>query len=122
MFTVGIKDDVTNLSVDFDPDFSTEGDDVVRALFYGLGSDGTVGANRNSVKIIGENTPLYAQGYFVYDSRKAGSVTTSHSDSARVRSRVRTWFTRPTSWPATSSTSSNGSTFFRWPCRGRRSC
>ena len=77
-FTVGINDDVTHLSLDYDPDFSTEGDDVTRAVFFGLGSDGTVGANRNSVKIVGENTPLYAQGYFVYDSRKAGSVTTSH--------------------------------------------
>ena len=77
-FTVGILDDVTKLSLDYDPKFSTELDDVVRAVFFGLGSDGTVSANRNSVKIIGENTPLHAQGYFVYDSRKAGSVTTSH--------------------------------------------
>ena len=77
-FTVGIIDDVTHLSLDYDPKFSTEKDDVVRAVFFGLGSDGTVSANRNSVKIIGENTPLHAQGYFVYDSRKAGSVTTSH--------------------------------------------
>ena len=77
-FTVGIKDDVTNLSIDYDPAFSTEGDDVTRAIFFGLGSDGTVGANKNSVKIVGENTPLYAQGYFVYDSKKAGSVTVSH--------------------------------------------
>ena len=77
-FTVGILDDVTHLSLDYDPAFSTELDDVVRAVFFGLGSDGTVSANRNSVKIIGENTPLHAQGYFVYDSRKAGSVTTSH--------------------------------------------
>jgi pyruvate-ferredoxin/flavodoxin oxidoreductase len=77
-FTVGINDDVTKLSLDYDPHFSTERDDVVRAVFFGLGSDGTVGANKNSVKIVGENTPLHAQGYFVYDSRKAGSVTTSH--------------------------------------------
>jgi pyruvate-ferredoxin/flavodoxin oxidoreductase len=77
-FTSGINDDVTHLSVDYDPEFSTEGDDVTRAVFFGLGSDGTVSANRNSVKIVGENTPLHAQGYFVYDSRKAGSVTTSH--------------------------------------------
>ncbi|GAB6186575.1 pyruvate:ferredoxin (flavodoxin) oxidoreductase [Thermopirellula anaerolimosa] len=77
-FTVGILDDVTHLSLDYDPDLSTEGDDVVRAVFFGLGSDGTVSANRSSVKIIGENTPNYAQGYFVYDSRKAGSMTTSH--------------------------------------------
>jgi pyruvate-ferredoxin/flavodoxin oxidoreductase len=77
-FTAGINDDVTHLSLDYDPNFSTEADDVTRAVFFGLGSDGTVSANRNSVKIVGENTPLHAQGYFVYDSRKAGSVTTSH--------------------------------------------
>src|SRR5262249_45701671 len=77
-FTVGIVDDVTRLSLKWDPDFDTERDDVVRAVFFGLGSDGTVGANKNSVKIIGENTPLHAQGYFVYDSKKSGSVTVSH--------------------------------------------
>ncbi|MGQ9576288.1 MAG: pyruvate:ferredoxin (flavodoxin) oxidoreductase [Thermoguttaceae bacterium] len=77
-FTVGITDDVCHTSIEYDPDFSTEGDDVTRAVFFGLGSDGTVSANRSSVKIIGENTPWYAQGYFVYDSRKAGSVTISH--------------------------------------------
>ncbi len=77
-FTVGITDDVRNTSLEVDPHFSTERDDVIRAVFFGLGSDGTVGANKNSVKIVGENTPLHAQGYFVYDSRKAGSVTTSH--------------------------------------------
>jgi pyruvate-ferredoxin/flavodoxin oxidoreductase len=77
-FTVGIVDDVTHSSIDYDPTFSTEGDDVVRALFYGLGADGTVGANKNSIKIIGEDTPNYAQGYFVYDSKKAGAVTVSH--------------------------------------------
>jgi len=77
-FTVGIVDDVTNSSIDYDPSFSTEGQDVVRALFYGLGADGTVGANKNSIKIIGEDTPNYAQGYFVYDSKKAGAVTVSH--------------------------------------------
>ena len=77
-FTVGILDDVTHLSLEYDPGFTTETDDITRAVFFGLGSDGTVSANRNSVKIVGENTPLHAQGYFVYDSRKAGSVTTSH--------------------------------------------
>jgi pyruvate-ferredoxin/flavodoxin oxidoreductase len=77
-FTVGIVEDVTHSSIDYDPLFNTEGDDVTRAVFFGLGSDGTVSANRNSVKIIGENTPMHAQGYFVYDSRKAGSMTTSH--------------------------------------------
>jgi pyruvate-ferredoxin/flavodoxin oxidoreductase len=77
-FTVGIEDDVTHTSLKYDPEFSTESPRTVRALFYGLGSDGTVGANKNSIKIIGESTPNYAQGYFVYDSKKAGSVTVSH--------------------------------------------
>ncbi len=77
-FTIGIRDDVTHTSLDFDPRFSTEDPDTVRAVFYGLGSDGTVGANKNSIKIIGQETDLYAQGYFVYDSKKAGSVTVSH--------------------------------------------
>ncbi|HEX4747132.1 MAG TPA: pyruvate:ferredoxin (flavodoxin) oxidoreductase [Gaiellaceae bacterium] len=77
-FTVGIADDVTGLSLDVDPDFRTEPDDVFRAVFYGLGADGTVGANRNSIRIIGEQTGLHAQGYFVLDSKKAGSTTVSH--------------------------------------------
>ncbi|MBR9998866.1 MAG: pyruvate:ferredoxin (flavodoxin) oxidoreductase, partial [Cyclobacteriaceae bacterium] len=77
-FSIGIRDDVGNTSLSYDPDFDIESREVVRAMFYGLGSDGTVGANKNSIKIIGENTPNYAQGYFVYDSKKAGSVTTSH--------------------------------------------
>ncbi len=77
-FTIGINDDVTHTSLAFDPEFSTESPKTVRALFYGLGSDGTVGANKNSIKIIGSETPNYAQGYFVYDSKKSGSVTTSH--------------------------------------------
>ena len=77
-FTVGIIDDVTNTSLDFDPDFNIEPDDVVRAVFWGLGSDGTVGANKNSIKIIGEETENYAQGYFVYDSKKSGARTVSH--------------------------------------------
>ena len=77
-FTVGINDDVTHTSLAWDASFSTEHSDVVRGLFYGLGSDGTVGANKNSIKIIGEDTDNYAQGYFVYDSKKSGSVTVSH--------------------------------------------
>ncbi len=77
-FTVGIEDNLSNLSLPVDKSFSTESDDVVRAVFFGLGSDGTVGANKNSIKIIGEETENFAQGYFVYDSKKAGSVTTSH--------------------------------------------
>ncbi len=77
-FTIGIHDDVTHTSLEYDPTFSTEPDDVFRGMFYGLGSDGTVGANKNSIKIIGEGTDFYAQGYFVYDSKKAGAVTVSH--------------------------------------------
>ena len=77
-FTVGIVDDVTHTSLPDVNGFSVEKDDVTRALFYGLGSDGTVGANKNSIKIIGENTANYAQGYFVYDSKKSGSMTISH--------------------------------------------
>lgn len=77
-FTVGINDDVTFTSLEYDPTFITESDKVVRALFYGLGADGTIGANKNSIKIIGEGTDLYAQGYFVYDSKKSGSRTVSH--------------------------------------------
>ena len=77
-FTVGIRDDVSHSSLDYDVEFSTEPDSVVRAMFYGLGADGTVGANKNSIKIIGENTDNYAQGYFVYDSKKSGAVTVSH--------------------------------------------
>ncbi len=77
-FTVGIIDDVTFTSIDYDPDFNIEPDDVVRALFYGLGADGTVGANKNSIKIIGEQTPYYAQGYYFYDSKKSGTLTLSN--------------------------------------------
>jgi pyruvate-ferredoxin/flavodoxin oxidoreductase len=77
-FTIGINDDVTHTSLDYDAAFSTEPDSVVRAMFYGLGADGTVGANKNSIKIIGENTNNYAQGYFVYDSKKSGAMTVSH--------------------------------------------
>ncbi|MDH7605683.1 MAG: pyruvate:ferredoxin (flavodoxin) oxidoreductase, partial [Melioribacter sp.] len=77
-FTVGIIDDVTFTSLDYDPSFVIEGDDVVRCMFYGLGADGTVGANKNSIKIIGEETDNYAQGFFVYDSKKSGSTTVSH--------------------------------------------
>jgi len=77
-FMVGIIDDVTNNSLDYDHGFSTEADDVFRGIFYGLGADGTVGANKNSIKIIGGDTEFSAQGYFVYDSKKSGSTTTSH--------------------------------------------
>ncbi|HZT75903.1 MAG TPA: pyruvate:ferredoxin (flavodoxin) oxidoreductase [Vicinamibacterales bacterium] len=77
-FTVGITDDVTGLSLKVDGTFTVEPKGSVRAVFYGLGADGTVGANKNSIKIIGEETPNWAQGYFVYDSKKSGAVTISH--------------------------------------------
>jgi len=77
-FTVGIYDDVSNTSLDYDPAFDIEAPETVRCIFWGLGSDGTVGANKNSIKIIGEETDNWAQGYFVYDSKKSGQVTLSH--------------------------------------------
>jgi pyruvate-ferredoxin/flavodoxin oxidoreductase len=77
-FVVGITDDVSHSSLSYDASFSTEDPETVRAVFYGLGADGTVGANKNSIKIIGEDTENYAQGYFVYDSKKSGAVTVSH--------------------------------------------
>ena len=77
-FTIGILDDVTHSSLEWDEDFESEPDGTHRAMFYGLGADGTVGANKNSIKIIGKSTDYFAQGYFVYDSKKSGSMTTSH--------------------------------------------
>ncbi len=77
-FTVGIYDDVTHTNLDWDPSFEILGEDVVQAMFFGLGADGTVSANKNSIKIIGEETENYAQGYFQYDSKKSGAVTVSH--------------------------------------------
>ena len=77
-FTIGIDDDVSFTSLPWDRDFTLAGRETVTALFYGLGSDGTVGANKNSIKIIGDETDLHAQGYFVYDSKKSGSTTVSH--------------------------------------------
>ncbi|MFZ4591767.1 MAG: pyruvate:ferredoxin (flavodoxin) oxidoreductase [Ignavibacteria bacterium] len=77
-FTIGINDDVSHTSIDYDKNFTIEIDGLFCGLFYGLGADGTVGANKNSIKIIGEETENYAQGYFVYDSKKSGSTTVSH--------------------------------------------
>ncbi|MCL2481324.1 MAG: pyruvate:ferredoxin (flavodoxin) oxidoreductase [Spirochaetaceae bacterium] len=77
-FTVGIEDDVTNLSIPVTDDIEVTADDVINCIFWGFGSDGTVGANKNSIKIIGENTNMNAQAYFVYDSKKSGGITTSH--------------------------------------------
>jgi len=77
-FTVGIVDDLTHTNLEWDDAFSSEGDEVHRAMFYGLGADGTVGANKNSIKIIGKATDYYAKGYFVYDSKRSGAMTISH--------------------------------------------
>ena len=77
-FTVGIDDDVSGTSVDYDPSFDIESPDTFRAVFFGLGSDGTVSANKNTIKILGSEAGLHAQGYFVYDSKKSGSQTESH--------------------------------------------
>ncbi|MGN6605103.1 MAG: pyruvate:ferredoxin (flavodoxin) oxidoreductase [Ginsengibacter sp.] len=77
-FTIGINDDVTHTSIDFDPSFTLDESEWRQGLFFGLGADGTVGANKNTIKIIGENTDLFAQGYFVYDSKKSGARTVSH--------------------------------------------
>jgi pyruvate-ferredoxin/flavodoxin oxidoreductase len=77
-FTIGIQDDVTHTSLNYDPLFNIESEKTVRCVFWGLGADGTVGANKNSIKIIGEETENHAQGYFVYDSKKSGAVTVSH--------------------------------------------
>ncbi|MFI5385350.1 MAG: pyruvate:ferredoxin (flavodoxin) oxidoreductase [Fimbriimonadales bacterium] len=77
-FTVGIVDDVTHTSLEYDPGYSVEPDSVHRAVFYGLGADGTVGANKNTVKILGDDPGIHAQAYFVYDSKKSGSQTVSH--------------------------------------------
>ena len=87
-------------------------------MFFGLGSDGTVGANKNSVKIIVEQTGAFVQGYFVYDSKKSGAMTVSHLRFGPGRSARHTWSTRPTSWPATSSSCSTGSTCSTWPKPG----
>ena len=81
-FTIGIVDDVTHTSLTWDPSFRTEGEDVSSSVFYGLGADGTVGANKNSIKIIGQETERYVQGYFVYDSKKSGAITVSHLRSS----------------------------------------
>ncbi len=86
-FTVGINDDVTNLSLTVDEQIITETEGTVRCKFWGLGSDGTVGANKNAIKIIGDNTDMYAQGYFSYDSKKSGGVTVSHLRFGKERIR-----------------------------------
>jgi len=83
-FTIGIIDDVTHLSLAWDPSFRTEAADVTASVFFGLGADGTVGANKNSIKIVGQETDLFAQGYFVYDSKKSGAITVSHLRSSKT--------------------------------------
>lgn len=95
-FTIGIIDDLTNSHLDYDSEFSTETPDVFRGMFYGLGADGTVGANKNSIKIIGEETENFAQGYFVYDSKKSGSMTISHLRFGKKQIRSTYLISRPT--------------------------
>lgn len=95
-FTIGIIDDLTHSHLDYDSEFSTETPDVFRGMFYGLGADGTVGANKNSIKIIGEETDNYAQGYFVYDSKKSGSMTISHLRFGKKQIRSTYLISRPT--------------------------
>jgi pyruvate-ferredoxin/flavodoxin oxidoreductase len=83
-FTIGIVDDVTHTSIPWDRSFKTEAKDVSAAVFYGLGADGTVGANKNTIKILGQETDLFAQGYFVYDSKKSGAITVSHLRTSKT--------------------------------------
>jgi len=109
-FTIGIQDDLNHTSLDYDPEFSTEPDSVVRALFYGLGAEDTVGANKNSIKIIGENTGNYAQEYFVYDSKKSGAMTVSHLRFGPKPIHSTHLVSKATSSPATSGSSSNATT------------
>ena len=98
-FTIGIEDDVTHLSLPADESFQIEGD-YTSCLFWGLGSDGTVSANKSTVKIIGDNTDQYAQAYFAYDSKKAGGVTRSHLRFGKSPIRLHTTSTMQTSSPA----------------------
>jgi len=121
-FTIGINDDVTHTSLDYDPAYSAEIPGTVRALFFGLGADGTVGANKNSIKIIGEETDNFAQGYFVYDSKKSGAITTSHLRFGPRPLRSSYSSTRPVSSPATSSPSSSASTCCGPPRTAPPSC
>ena len=107
-FTVGINDDVSGTSIPYDPALDIELPETVRAVFFGLGSDGTVGANKNTIKILGEEEGLYAQAYFVYDSKKSGSQTVSHLRFGPSPSMRPTWWPRPVSLVATSSGSSSG--------------
>jgi pyruvate-ferredoxin/flavodoxin oxidoreductase len=107
-FTVGINDDVTGTSLPYDADFDLEPADVRRCVFFGLGADGTVGANKNSIKIIGEQTNNFAQGYFVYDSKKSGSMTVSHLRFGPRPIRAPYLVSRRNSSPAASSASSAG--------------
>jgi pyruvate-ferredoxin/flavodoxin oxidoreductase len=102
-FTVGINDDVTHTSLSFDPSYNIEPPDMVQAMFFGLGADGTVGANKNSIKIIGEETPNYAQGYFWYDSKKRAPPRCRPAVPRQIRSSS---IKRPASWPANASSDS----------------
>jgi pyruvate-ferredoxin/flavodoxin oxidoreductase len=121
-FTIGIVDDVTHTSLDYDDSFRTESDEVTTSLFYGLGADGTVGANKNSIKIIGEETDLYVQGYFVYDSKKSGATTVSHLRTSPRPIRSAYLIKKATFVACHQSSSSSGSTCSSTPLRERSSC
>ena len=122
-FTIGINDDVSGTSLPYDPALDIEPPETVRAVFFGLGSDGTVGANKNTIKILGSEEGLHAQGYFVYDSKKSGSQTVSHlrfgpaADPARP-----TWSRRRASSAATSSACSSAPRCSTAPRPERRCC
>ncbi len=122
-FTIGINDDVSGTSLTYDPALDIEAPDTVRAVFFGLGSDGTVGANKNTIKILGAEADLHAQGYFVYDSKKSGSQTVSHLRfGPRPDPCRRTWSARPASSAATSSACSIRSTCSAAPPGAPRCC
>ncbi len=121
-FTVGINDDVSGTSIPYDTALDIETPETVRAVFFGLGSDGTVGANKNTIKILGEEEDLYAQAYFVYDSKKSGSQTVSHLRFGPSPSVRLTWSTRPASSVATSSGSSSGPRSWNGQARAPPSC
>ena len=122
-FTIGINDDVSGTSLPYDPALDIEPAGTVRAVFFGLGSDGTVGANKNTIKILGAEEDLHAQGYFVYDSKKSGSQTVSRTcASGRSRSARPIWSARRASSAATSSGCWTGSTCSAVRHRGRPCC
>ena len=112
-FTVGINDDVSKRSLPLTADLSIENADTISCIFWGLGSDGTVGANKNSIKIIGDHTDMYAQGYFSYDSKKSGGITISYLRFGKSPIRAPTFPLRPISSPCTTRPTSGATTCSR---------